>query len=93
MANAELAAQAVNTYRQSTEQAFAQLRADLRAIADQADHAAEVAGDTYHAELAAIAQTEGEQRAAAHRKCEQAREAALSLFTSAAGELQQGGPQ
>lgn len=80
---AEQTAQAINTYRQATEQAFSQLRADLRAIADQADRAAELAGDAYHTELQQIADTEATNRATAHHRCEDARAAALAMFTQA----------
>jgi hypothetical protein len=93
MPNAELAAQAVNTYRQATEQAFATLRYDLRAIADTAEREAELAGDAYHTELAGIADREGEQRAAAHQRCNDARAAALAVFTEATAPLHSGGPQ
>jgi hypothetical protein len=93
MDNAGLAAEAVNTYRQATELVYRQLRTDLRAIADQADHAAELAGDTYHQELSEIADSEGRMRAEAHQRAAAAREAALAAFTAASAELQSGGPQ
>lgn len=87
MGNAQLAAQATNNYRQAVELSYSALRSDLRSIAAEADHAAEVAGDTYHAELARIADTEAEARAAAHQQANDARAAALTIFTQATAEL------
>lgn len=92
MSSAEQAAQITNTYRKAIELTYDRLRSDMRAIAAEAEHAAEAAGDAYHTELARIADTEAQQRAQAHQQANDDREHALAMFTQATAELQAGGP-
>lgn len=91
MGNAQQAALIANTYRKSIELTYSRLRADLRAIADEADQAAEAAGDAYHNELARIADAEGQQRAQAQQQASDDRAHALQLFTEQTAQLQQQG--